>query len=44
MAALKPFTDRAFRQAHKEGRAEPAQAYAADGLLAMAARRGGWCG
>ena len=24
MAALKPFTDRAFRQAHKEGRVEPA--------------------
>ena len=46
MAALKPFTDRAFRQAHKEGRVEPAQAYAADGLLAMAltAAAGGRCG
>jgi hypothetical protein len=37
MTALKPFTDRAFREAQKEGRVEPAEAYAADGLLTMAA-------
>jgi hypothetical protein len=35
-AALKPFTDRAFKQAQKEGRTEPLSAYAADGLVAMA--------
>jgi hypothetical protein len=35
-AALKPFTDRAFKQARGEGRIEPLSAYAADGLVAMA--------
>ena len=37
LAALKPFTNAAFRQAHKEGRIEPGAAHAADGFEAMAA-------
>ena len=36
MAALKPFTDRAFRQATARRPGRAGQAYAADGLLAMA--------
>jgi hypothetical protein len=35
-AALRPFTDAAFKQARSEARHEPLAAYAADGLLAMA--------
>jgi hypothetical protein len=35
-AALRPFTDLAFKQARKEGRTEPLSAYAADGFVAMA--------
>jgi hypothetical protein len=35
-AALKPFTDRAFKHARREGRVEPLSAYAADGFVAMA--------
>jgi hypothetical protein len=36
LAALKPFQERAFRQARTEGRREPAHAYAADGLRDLA--------
>ena len=36
LTALAPFTDAAFAQARKEGRRESLDAYAADGLLAMA--------
>ena len=36
-AALRPFTDAAFRQARKEDRLEPLAAYAADGFVAMTA-------
>jgi hypothetical protein len=36
LAALKPFTDHAFKRAHREGRVEPLAAFAADGLVAMA--------
>lgn len=35
-AALRPFTDAAFKQARREGRDEPLAAYAADGFVAMA--------
>lgn len=35
-AAAKPFVDAAFDQARREGRREPSEAYAADGLVAMA--------
>jgi hypothetical protein len=36
LAALKPFTTRAFNEARKHGRFESSDAYAADGLVAMA--------
>jgi hypothetical protein len=35
-AAAQPFVDAAFRRARDEGREEPSEAYAADGLVAMA--------
>lgn len=35
-AAAEPFVEAAFRQARDEGRAETSEAYAADGLVAMA--------
>ena len=41
MAALRPFADRAFGAARKEGRHERAEAYAFDGLVALAAGGGG---
>ena len=36
VAALRPFTDQAFKQAKKEGRVESHAAYQADGFVAMA--------
>lgn len=36
LAALQPFADAAFKRAHKEGRHESSEAYAADGLADMA--------
>jgi hypothetical protein len=36
VAALRPFTDRAFKEAKKEGRVETHGAYQADGFVAMA--------
>lgn len=39
MAAIEPIRDRLFREAHREGRREPSEAYAADALAALC--RGG---
>jgi hypothetical protein len=36
LAALRPFADAEFEAARREGRHEPAEAYAVDGLVAMA--------
>ncbi len=42
-AVLAPFTEAAFRQARQDDRHEPLEAYAADGFVAMVARRfPGW--
>ena len=41
MAALRPFADRAFQAARKEGRHERAEAYAFDALAAIATGGGG---
>jgi hypothetical protein len=40
MAAIRPFADKAFEQARKEGRRERPEAYAFDGLVALATAGG----
>jgi hypothetical protein len=39
MAAVEPVRDRLFKAAHKEGRREPSEAYAADALVELVHRR-----
>lgn len=44
MAHARPFIDAEFKRARKEGRREPVDAYAFDGIMAMASSAGGAAG